>query len=243
MERNCQYSALQVYDDNRLAVGYTHWLPHLVHDIEDTIKSSGVEKARKDLHEALRADYDRNTMSDADIAARPSYGRCVWESDNNVCDDQLVTIKWDEDDSTSPPRPGKTAILHMAANTERECERRGVVYCSRGELTYDSHVIRYFDFLTRKATVIDAPKVPTDEMKIKSHGGGDAGLANAFVAAVDAVQNQGMKAEEAQREFIGCTLTDAVRAHAMVFAAEEARREEKVIKWRDWWEQRVRDGR
>ena len=77
-------------------------------------------------------------------------------------------------------------------------------------------------------------------MMIMSHGGGDAGLANAFAAAVDAVENKGMKAEDAQREFIGCTLTDAVRAHAMVFAAEEARREEKFVKWQEWWDDKVK---
>lgn len=237
MERDCQYSAVQIYDDNRLAIGFTHWLPHVVHDIEDVLQTSGVGPARRRLLAKLGEDFDRNTTPNAEIAARPWYGRCVYESDNNVCDDQVVTISWDEDDTSVPSRPGKTAILHMVANTEKECERRGRVYGSHGELTYDGRTITYFDFLTRKPTVIQVPRQSTKEEK--SHGGGDYGLARAFVSAVDAVENKGVAVAEAQIQFVGCTLEDAIRGHAMVFAAEEARREEKVVKWVDWWKQKT----
>jgi len=239
IERKCQYSSVQIYDDARLAKGHLHWLNHVVHDLEDIVQTSGVDVARKRLHAKLAEDYDRKTTSDSEIAARPWYGRCVYESDNDVCDDQVVTIKWDEDNMSTPSRPGKIATLHMIANTEKECERRGVVYGSHGELSYNSNFITYFDFVTRETTVIEAPKVPTFERSIKSHGGGDQGLARAFVAAVDAVENKGARAIDAQLEFVGCTLEDAVRAHAMVFAAEEARRDEKVVKWQEWWGEKV----
>ncbi|KAL8899031.1 MAG: hypothetical protein Q9192_001777 [Flavoplaca navasiana] len=42
----------------------------------------------------------RNTAtktSPAAIESRPWFGRCVYESDNDVCDDQLVKINWDDD--------------------------------------------------------------------------------------------------------------------------------------------------
>jgi predicted dehydrogenase len=235
-ERDCQYSAVKIYDDARLAVGHTHWLNHVVHDIEDTLQMSGVEAARKSLHARLREDYTKGVTPDAEVAGRPWHGRCVYESDNDVCDDQTVTIKWDEDNSSSLHRPGKIATLHMIANTEKECERRGIIYGSHGELSYNGKTIRYFDFAQRKETIIETPNGPEFEQKIKSHGGGDRGLAVAFVSAVEAVEHNGVEAGDAQRDFVGCTLEDALRAHAVVFAAEEARREEKVVQWKAWWE-------
>jgi hypothetical protein len=63
------------------------------------------------------------------------------------------------------------------------------------------------------------------------------------VSAVEAVEHNGVEAGDAQRDFVGCTLEDALRAHAVVFAAEEARREEKVVQWKAWWEsQKVKYG-
>ncbi|TIA27433.1 putative NAD binding Rossmann fold oxidoreductase [Aureobasidium pullulans] len=235
-ERDCQYSAIKIYDDARLAVGHTHWLNHVVHDIEDTLQLSGVDAARRSLYANLERDYIKGVTPDGEIAKRPWYGRCVYESDNNVCDDQVVTIKWDEDNQSPLDRPGKLATLHMVANTEKECERRGIIYGSHGELSYNGKTIRYFDFVQGQETVIETPDAPEFEQKIKSHGGGDRGLATAFVSAVEAVERKGIEAEEAQRQFVGCTLEDAVRAHAVVFAAEEARRDEKVIQWKTWWE-------
>jgi len=234
-ERSCQYSAVQIYDDNRLEVGYTHWLNHVVHDIEDVLTTSGKAAARKKLHSALAEDYDPRTNTDEEIKSRPWYGRCVWESDNTVCDDQLVTITFPPVQNASTQQPGKTAVLHMIANTEKECERRGIVYGAKGELSYGGEAIRYFDFNTRESTVVDAPEQPADEKSIKSHGGGDGGLANAFVTAVYAVEREGCDVRSAQQKFVGCTLDDAIRGHALVFAAEEARREEKVVKWSTWW--------
>ncbi|PTU21286.1 hypothetical protein P175DRAFT_0516820 [Aspergillus ochraceoroseus IBT 24754] len=221
IERECQY----------IAIGNPHWVKNVIHDIEDLMKAAKPEMIRTTLLHKLAEDYDRSTTSDKVIAARPWYGRCVYESDNDVCDDQLVILSWDEDVSSSSP--GKRAMLHMIANTEDECIRRGRVYGTSGELTYNSHTITYFCFLTRKKTVIDVPRQSSHEMR--SHGGGDYGLIRAFIAAIEAVQNEEMWASEAQCRFIGGNLEDAVLGHAMVFAAE-ARRDDKVISWKDWWD-------
>jgi hypothetical protein len=45
--------------------------------------------------------------------------------------------------------------------------------------------------------------------------------------------------QRAQTHFVGCTLEEAVRSHAVVFAAEEARREEKVVRWKEWWAEKL----
>ncbi|EER26464.1 hypothetical protein D8B26_003156 [Coccidioides posadasii str. Silveira] len=237
IEKDCNYSAIKLYDEMHLARGHTGWPVKIVQpDIEDLLKTSGMETARSQLYVSLSEDYDSQTTSAAEIASRSWYGRCVWESDNNVCDDQFVTISWDDDAKASgntQNRGAKLATLHMIAPTQKQCERRGRVYGTLGELSYDSETITVSDFGTSKTQTIEVPKPPPTEPE--SHGGGDYGLTRAFVQAVDAVENQGWEASKAQAEILGVTLEEAVRSHVVVFAAEEARREGKVIDWNEWW--------
>ncbi|KAI9041296.1 Gfo/Idh/MocA family oxidoreductase [Aspergillus affinis] len=263
-EPECNYSALKIYRDMHVKQSIFDWPVNIVcPDIEDVIRpctSSSTENssptenpsspaaiAAAEIHllKRLGEDYSRESMTDTEIASRPWYGRCVYDGDNTVCDDQIVTITWD-DEQLSPPlasssktplRLAKTATFHMIAPTEKQCERRGRVYGTRGEISYDSRNISIYSFATRSTTHIAVPKQAPEEEK--SHGGGDYGLARSFVKAVDAVVSRGMGVEEAQRRFVGCTLEEAVRSHAVVFAAEEARREEKVVKWGEWWGEKV----
>ncbi|KAI9928995.1 hypothetical protein ASPWEDRAFT_25158 [Aspergillus wentii DTO 134E9] len=250
-EQECNYSALKIYRDMHLSQSKTAWPVSIVcPDIEDVHRSLGPEAADQHLLSRLGEDYDQAQMDNAHIAARPWYGRCVYEADNTVCDDQIVTITWD-DESPDPDSPtdaeettesgpakiAKTAVFHMIAPTEKQCERRGRVYGTRGEISYDSRSISVYRFDTRETTVVDVPRQPPEEKE--SHGGGDYGLARSFVSAVEAVENKGWDVREAQARFVGCTLEEAVRSHAVVFAAEEARREEKVVKWKDWWEEKL----
>lgn len=242
-ERSCNYSALRIYRDLQLAKGDTGWPVSIVcPDIEDTLRTAGMPAAEELLLHRLGEDYDLATTPDAEIAARPWYGRCVYEADNNVCDDQTVTITWDDSSSSNssslPSRIAKTATLHMIAPTEKQCERRGRVYGTEGELEYDSRTIRIYSFATRRFTTVEIPRQPPKEER--SHGGGDYGLTRMFVAAVDAVENRGWDVRDARAHFVGCTLEEAVRSHAVVFAAEEARREEKVVRWKEWWEEKMR---
>ncbi|GIK01613.1 hypothetical protein Aspvir_005651 [Aspergillus viridinutans] len=261
-ERECIYSAVRIYRDLHLARGDTGWpVKIVVPDIEDVLRSSaegegegeGEAAANAEAHllARLREDYSHAEMSDEEIARRPWYGRCVYEADNNVCDDQVVTITWDDADEDEPPANGegqqaelqlqgrraKMAVFHMIAPTEKQCERRGRVYGTRGEIAYDSRTISIYDFETRSTTTIEVPKQPPEEEE--SHGGGDYGLARSFVRAVDAVENEGWVVQRAQTHFVGCTLEEAVRSHAVVFAAEEARREEKVVRWKEWWAEKL----
>jgi hypothetical protein len=71
------------------------------------------------------------------------------------------------------------------------------------------------------------------------HGGGDDGLMRQFMLAIDAVKNHGMNLDEAQKTHIGCTLEEAIRSHAFVFAAEEARNEKKVVHWGQWLDEHI----
>ncbi|KAJ6011357.1 Oxidoreductase N-terminal [Penicillium sp. IBT 35674x] len=237
-EKDCNYSAVRIYNDRHLAKGHTGWPVDIVcPDIEDAFHGQGVKAAEAQLLAKLSEDWDVKTHSDAEIAARPWYGRCVYEADNDVVDDQVVTVSWD-DEVGSPYRLAKTASFHMIAPTEKQCERRGRVYGTLGEIEYDSHRISIYDFASAETTVHDVPKPPPE--RAESHGGGDYGLAGQYVAAVEAVVNGGMDIQTAQARFVGCTLEEAVRSHAVVFAAEEARREERVVRWGTWWEEKLR---
>lgn len=238
IERECNYSAVRIYKDRHLEKGHRTWPVDIVcPDIEDVYRGEGAAAAEEHLLSQLRENYDVRVQSNADIAARPWYGRCVYEADNNVCDDQVVTLSWD-DEVVEPKRLAKTATFHMIAPTEKQCERRGRVYGTTGEIEYDSNTISIYDFASAKTRVIDVPRPPPE--RAESHGGGDYGLAGQYVNAVNVVMNKGLDVQTAQARFIGCTLEEAVQSHAMVFAAEEARREECVVKWKTWWEEKLR---
>jgi hypothetical protein len=212
-------------------------------DIESIFTTSGPKAAEEALRQTLSEDYDAQTPI-GDIEDRAWYGRCVWESDNDVCDDQIVTIEWDDDETSSPnnnnveghrqQRGPKTASLHMIAQTLSQCERRGRIYGTRGEISYDSKTItlhRFSESSSSADTEIFHPHVPTNS----HHGGGDAGLTEQFLKAVIAVENEEMDVDSVQRKFLGCSLEEIVRSHAVVFAAEDARREKKTVEFETWW--------
>ena len=237
------YSAKKIYYDHHLQKGNTGWPVHIVDpEIEDCWASEGVDAARERLMKQLCDNYDETTPQ-VDIDRRPWFGRCVYEADNDVCDDQVVTISLEDDPLPVPggtaanaapaDRSAKTAIFHMVAFTEAQCERRGRIYGSKGEIEYNSKSIRVYDFATRSARV-HHPHQPGG-----GHGGGDDGLAGQFVKAVCAVKNEHVAVEEAQALHIGCTLEEVIRSHAMVFAAEEARRTKTVVHWQEWWQRNV----
>ena len=243
-ESECKYSAKSIYLDKHLANGISHWPVDIVApEIEECLASNGPEAAKSMLMRKLAEDYDKTTPQ-SEVASRPWFGRCVYEAGNDVCDDQVVTMIWDEEQplpgSSSPCtssltrlRGAKTAIFHMIAFTEKQCVRRGRIYGTNGEIEYNSKTIEVHNFEDGSYASYDAPQPGG------GHGGGDDGLTQQYVRAIEVVKNSGVSVQEAQRQFIGCSLEDVIRSHAMVFAAEDARTQNKVIKWNDWWEQQV----
>lgn len=227
-DSGCKFSAKNIYLGSKLkgiGTGNTRWpISIVVHDIEDYPTLS----TRKDaVAKALEDDWDETTPKE-EVQSRNWFGRCVFEADNNVCDEQFVTITWPE--ST---RPAKTATFHMVAQTKKICERFSNIYGEHGEIYADSQKIVIEDFNTGKTETI-YPKIED-----LGHGGGDLGLVRQFVMACDQVKNHGVAAEKAQNEYLGCTLEEVLRSHAMVFAAEEARVERKVLDWEEWWNNAV----
>ncbi|KAL2154122.1 hypothetical protein VTH82DRAFT_2798 [Thermothelomyces myriococcoides] len=237
IEATCKYSAKRIYVGPELAgleSGNMRWPVRIV--VPDIESYGSMAEARNAVLKELAKDYDANTP-DSEVARQNWFGRCVYESDNDVCDEQVVTLNWDDD-----PLPGsdgigsrnaKTAVFHMVAHTKKICERYTHIYGVDGEIYADSFTITIEDFRTGKTTV-HRPKVESH-----GHGGGDIGLTRQFVLAVDKVKNHGWPADRAQRELVGCTLEEIIRNHVMVFCAEEARREKKVINWPKWWDTQV----
>lgn len=233
IEKDCMFSAKKIYGERHLRNGNAKWPVKIVNpEIEDCLSVMGLDAAEKMLMKDLSEDWTSETP-DEEVRRRPWFGRCVWEADNDVCDDQCVTITW-EDDAASGSL-AKTAQFHMVAFTEKICERRGRIYGTEGEIEYDSATIKVHDFAT------DSTETFYPELRGGGHGGGDDGLATQFVQAVGAVKDGRMGVEEAQKRFIGCTLEEVIQSHAMVFAAEEARKKRTVVDWPSWWQKNVEE--
>ncbi|KAL3427828.1 oxidoreductase [Phlyctema vagabunda] len=248
IEEQCKYSAKSIYMSAKhrgLATGNTDWpIDIVLPEIEECIASGKGEEA---LLSKLSDDYEKDAPI-AEIEGRNWFGRCVYEADNDVCDEQVVTMTWDpssvstkEDGQASPSQTrgqgqgAKTAIFHMVAHTVKQCDRYTYYYGTEGEIYADSSTITVQDFSDPRA----APKVYRPHLAGGGHGGGDDGLARQFILAIDAVKNGGLEVRESQRRFVGCSLEECIRSHAMVFAAEEARTRKLVVDFPSWWEREV----
>ena len=87
------------------------------------------------------------------------YGRCVYRSDNNVVDHQVVNMEFEG---------GATAMFSMCGFTHEQ-ERRIQIMGTRGELRGEEGRITVYDFLTGQKTEIT---IPTQS---SGHGGATAG--------------------------------------------------------------------
>lgn len=245
-EPDCMYSSKRIYVGPKhmgVETGNIRWpISIVVPDIESF--GDDMEKKKAAMLTQLADDYDDSTPR-AVVDSKNWFGRCVFESDNDVCDEQVVVMTWDDD--PLPPREStagvakdavgargaKQATFHMIAQTKKQCQRYTYVYGTEGEIYADSKTITVEDFRTGKTTTY------RPQLEGLGHGGGDHGLARQFILAVDRVKNAGWYAADAQREFIGCSLEEIIRSHAMVFAAEEARRDGRTVHWKTWWDENV----
>jgi predicted dehydrogenase len=195
IEESCKYSAKKIYLGSGLrglAAGNTHWpVDIVVPEIEECIANGGPAAGEAAVMAKLSDDYPSNTAASI-ISGRNWFGRCVYESDNDVNDDQVVIMTWDnepfpkEDDDNEKALAGrgpKTAVFHMVAHTKKICERYSHIYGADGEIYADSETITVEDFNTGEKTV-HKPHIAGG-----GHGGGDDGLARQFILAVDAVKN------------------------------------------------------
>jgi len=135
------------------------------------------------------------------------YGRCVYECDNDVVDHQVVNMLFEG---------RKTASFTMTAFTEA-APRRTSIFGTRGEIYGDGYKIYLTDFLTDQKKEIDVPA--PDASIVGGHGGGDYGLMSAFITAVS----------KNDPSMLLSGPDETLESHLMVFAAEQARRENRVV--------------
>ncbi|KAH9482833.1 Putative oxidoreductase YteT [Psilocybe cubensis] len=193
-EKECPYSAKKIYLDE-VSQGHVGWPASAIVDGIPDIEN---------ITEALK---------------KGSYGLCVYESANDVCDNQVVNIEFSN---------GSTASFTMVAFTEAICDRRTRLHFSHGEIIGDMNTFTVNDFKKRTS------KVHHPKSEGGGHGGGDMGLIRSFVDAV--LSNE--------QELLGTNSSEILKSHLTVFAAEASRREGVVIdcvdfekKARDRWEQ------
>jgi hypothetical protein len=111
---------------------------------------------------------------------------------------------------------GKTASFTMTAFTQAG-DRRTRIFGTRGEIYGNGDIICLTDFLTDETREI---KIEEPEANpLGGHGGGDYGLISAFIAAV---QNN-------DPSLLLSGPDETLESHLIVFAAEQARREHRVV--------------
>ncbi|XP_069991140.1 trans-1,2-dihydrobenzene-1,2-diol dehydrogenase-like isoform X3 [Penaeus vannamei] len=189
IETKCPYSAKKIYLDP--APTKPRWPMSPVCDIED-----GPGGYLANLTKALETG---------------PYGKCVYEVDNDVCDNQVVNFEFSD---------GATATLTMVAFTEHLCSRKAIVYGTHGQLTWDEskgHFVEHYDFLSQSTTIHESDVPPPLNW---GHGGADYFLMKSFVEAVAAGDKD-------------CILSGpkvSLETHLLTFAAEESRLSGAIVK-------------
>jgi predicted dehydrogenase len=192
VEPSCPYSAPRLYR-GLLEAGEHRWPLSAV--VDDFTPAA--------LDEALR---------------RGPYGRCVYACDNDAVDHQVVALEFPgttlpaPGGTTPPSPPGTTTATFTMTAFSKGGHRRTRLFGTRGELTGDGETIGVYDFLTGEERLI-TPASAGAMNAAGGHGGGDAGLMDAFTAAV----------ATGNRELIMSGPRESLASHLAVFAAERAR--------------------
>lgn len=136
------------------------------------------------------------------------YGRCVWKCDNNVPEVQRVNMT----------QADNTEVNFTLTAFSQQISRIIKIFGSRGEIRGDLEqgIIKIYEF--SKAV---------NEINIKEetggHSGGDTGLMNQYVKVLkNNVSNS------------STSLEASLESHLMAFAAEEARKNNRVIELEEW---------
>ena len=129
------------------------------------------------------------------------YGRCVYECDNDVVDHQVVAMEF---------AGGVTATFQMTAFTAH-MDRRTQIFGTRGTIDGDGERLSVYDFLSGQTEELTAASLGADAGT--GHGGGDAGLMEAFTTAVASGDARSILSGPAE----------SLETHLAVFAAERSR--------------------
>lgn len=138
------------------------------------------------------------------------YGKCVYDCDNDVMSNQVVNMQF---------KDGATANMTMIAFTNDICDRKVKVFGTKGELNFGmgSGTLILYDF-----TRGDHARISTDTKdvpRLSGHGGADFYCIGSFIEAI-ANNDPGN---------IVTGPDETLYSHMLVFAAEKARKENKVV--------------
>ena len=137
------------------------------------------------------------------------YGRCVYACDNDVVDNQTVMLEYEGPVSVNFTMTAFTPALHRSTR----------LFGTRGYIETDSVKIKVFDFVSEQETVHDTSLSKDSATFASGHGGGDYHLMRCFIRA--------LQTGDASHIHSGAEAT--LESHRIVFAAEQARREGKVV--------------
>jgi predicted dehydrogenase len=162
------------------------------------------------------------------------YGRCVYRSDNDVADHQVVALEFANGVHAT------LTVNGLTADNTRQVHLHG----TRGELRgrLDTGEIEVRRFLPGTPTTDAGPwdrdeqgrqAVRDDERMVLSatpapadgHGGGDAGMMADVVARLRARRDGATVADDVART----SLAVSIESHLMAFAAERSRHERRVV--------------
>ncbi|MCJ7681631.1 MAG: Gfo/Idh/MocA family oxidoreductase [Candidatus Aminicenantes bacterium] len=128
------------------------------------------------------------------------YGTCVFRSDNDVVDHQVVGMEFGD---------GITAGFNMEGMTSYG-GRKTRIFGTEGDIVGDSETLTVTEFNTGKQHIWDIRQ----HASISSgHGGGDHGLARDFIQAVT----------RSDARLLTSTLADSMESHLIGFTAENSR--------------------
>ncbi len=176
----CPYDVLKIYFEKNVDPAY--------------LRHMGVVKDKDHLRELLQTNR---------------FGRCVFQTDNDVVDHQTVQIEYEHGVLASFTMCGHNGLERRISkfsmtNGEIECD-----------MSKDAITARSFEPLRTENYEIEA---------LGTHGGGDLAIMDNFMDAIDT----------GDRSKLLTPISDSFEGHLLVFAAEEAREKGQVINVRDY---------
>ena len=144
------------------------------------------------------------------------YGRCVYQSDNDVCDHQVTLIEFEN---------GVKATFQLSCFTNR-ISRTIKIMCEHGEIHGDdlAQTITLIPFTSNGAASFDTTVMHIEALT-GGHGGGDLGLVRDFIQRL---QQGGGDSKS--------SINQSVESHMMAYAAEEARVHGQVVDMKTQYE-------
>ncbi|HEY8422884.1 MAG TPA: Gfo/Idh/MocA family oxidoreductase [Thermoclostridium sp.] len=144
-----------------------------------------------------------------------SYGKCVYKSDNNVVDHQVVNMQFEDNCTVS----FTMSAFNKGGRNMRIMGTKGEIWA---DLTED--YIKIYDFKTQNTNIINVYEKNVDGTISGGHGGGDTGIMNDLYEFLSGTYNGKSIAE----------INVSNDNHLIVFAAEKSRLENIVVDFEEY---------